>query len=361
MQFHKSVCVREVALVLCLFFLVGPAMSEGVQEGSGSAASGPKTVAVYDEEDREVVAPSPPERIIVLSHYMATVVGAFDMVEYTVGRTDQSIFPPSMQDVTIVSESMSRPNVELLLEQRPDFIIGNPSLKPEQREVLDKAYIPYYLAKGYDLDSIEATVEDLGVVFDDKERANQLLSFIREYRSVVERRLEGVPESDKPRVFYEHAAGSYQTLSKGSSSHLRLVYAGAYNVAQDETDNAPKVSAEWVMEKNPEIILRQFSPVRLSLPLDVEMTEEVLKPVRDEIMNRPGLGETDAVKKGQVYLIGNKIWAGLRSLIGQVYMAKLFHPDLFDDLNPREIHREMLDRFFGLPLEGTWLYPEISD
>jgi ABC-type Fe3+-hydroxamate transport system substrate-binding protein len=40
---------------------------------------------------------------------------------------------------------------------------------------------------------------------------------------------------------------------------------------------------------------------------------------------------------------------------------KLFHPDLFDDLDPQAIHEVYLDRFQGIPItyeeEGVFFYP----
>ncbi|MDD2834714.1 MAG: hypothetical protein PHY05_01055 [Methanothrix sp.] len=37
--------------------------------------------------------------------------------------------------------------------------------------------------------------------------------------------------------------------------------------------------------------------------------------------------------------------------------AKLFHPDLFEDLDPAELNKEYLKEFQGLELEGAWVYP----
>ena len=39
------------------------------------------------------------------------------------------------------------------------------------------------------------------------------------------------------------------------------------------------------------------------------------------------------------------------SWIGTVYLAKLVQPNLFQDLDPRELHQEYLTRFLGLDFD----------
>ncbi len=42
-----------------------------------------------------------------------------------------------------------------------------------------------------------------------------------------------------------------------------------------------------------------------------------------------------------------------------LYMGKWFHPDLFEDVDPAAVEKEMLEKFYGMEMEGTWAYPEI--
>jgi len=50
-------------------------------------------------------------------------------------------------------------------------------------------------------------------------------------------------------------------------------------------------------------------------------------------------------------------------LLGAVYHAKQFHPDLFSDLDPKEMHQEYLEKFQGIKFdvnkEGLFVYPPI--
>jgi len=54
--------------------------------------------------------------------------------------------------------------------------------------------------------------------------------------------------------------------------------------------------------------------------------------------------------------------SGCRGFIQVAYMAKWFHPELFEDLDPKAIHQEYLTRFQGLDIDldkkGVFVYPE---
>ncbi|NYT10429.1 MAG: hypothetical protein GKC09_10960 [Methanosarcinales archaeon] len=42
-----------------------------------------------------------------------------------------------------------------------------------------------------------------------------------------------------------------------------------------------------------------------------------------------------------------------------LYLAKWFHPELFQDIDPAAVEKDMLQKFYGLNLEGAWAYPEV--
>ncbi|MDD3710966.1 MAG: ABC transporter substrate-binding protein, partial [Methanothrix sp.] len=102
----------------------------------------------------------------------------------------------------------------------------------------------------------------------------------------------------------------------------------------------------------PDIIISQISS--LVLP-----TEEALRDKRDEILSRPELKKTDAVRKQKVYVSHLSLRRGPRLVGYLLYLARWFHPELFMDIDPAAVEREMLRKFYGINLEGSWAYPEI--
>jgi iron complex transport system substrate-binding protein len=39
-----------------------------------------------------------------------------------------------------------------------------------------------------------------------------------------------------------------------------------------------------------------------------------------------------------------------------LYLAKWFHPSLFEDIDPAAIHEQMIQKFFGVELDGVFAY-----
>ncbi len=65
-----------------------------------------------------------------------------------------------------------------------------------------------------------------------------------------------------------------------------------------------------------------------------------------------------AVEDGRVHIISSRVTkGGVRSIVGSLYLAKWFHPDLFEDIDPEAVHRELVQKFYGLELEGVYVYP----
>lgn len=72
------------------------------------------------------------------------------------------------------------------------------------------------------------------------------------------------------------------------------------------------------------------------------------------------------MKKGDVYLVSgcfrNDATGGL---IGVAYMAKLFFPEIFADLDPQAIHQEYLTRFlrldYNISEHGVFIYPPLEE
>ena len=81
------------------------------------------------------------------------------------------------------------------------------------------------------------------------------------------------------------------------------------------------------------------------------------KAMRDEIMSRPELATTNAVKNGQVYVISFDVAGGAGKKFGPVFLARALYPEKFQDLDPLAFYREYLEKFQGLKYQGVYFYP----
>ncbi|MDQ1252625.1 MAG: iron complex transport system substrate-binding protein, partial [Euryarchaeota archaeon] len=131
--------------------------------------------------------------------------------------------------------------------------------------------------------------------------------------------------------------------------------AGGLNIAAGLAGTSVEVESEWVIEKNPDFM---FADLMKGFDSGPGKTEEDMKNLLVKVLsNRPGFEKVNAVKNNRVYLIDRDVIGGPRWVIGRIYFAKCMHPELFEDINPAEIHKEYLKKFHNLEVAGTWVYP----
>lgn len=143
----------------------------------------------------------------------------------------------------------------------------------------------------------------------------------------------------------------YSTMASATTFHNLTVAAGGINIAADQPVDYPTVDPEWVVERDPDIIFSYATNTA-----DENLTDK-MKEIHDEIISWPELVDVKAVKNDQVYILGNPVAWGISSVVGDLYLAKWFHPDLFEDIDPEAVHREFLLKFFGEQLTEKSVYP----
>jgi len=202
----------------------------------------------------------------------------------------------------------------------------------------------------YKLESLPAEVRLLGKVFGEEKRAESYAAFIERHINLVRERTDRLSAADRRTVFWEQYS-AYHTSSAKSEHHNLITLAGGRNIAADEPVKSPVVSAEWVLQHNPAVIIKhEIGGGYLS-------TEEPLRRSYTSLIERPGWHQLAAVRDGRVHVISTEIGSGPRVVIGLLYMAKWLQPELFRDVDPDAVHREFLRRFYGMDLRGIYVYP----
>jgi len=52
----------------------------------------------------------------------------------------------------------------------------------------------------------------------------------------------------------------------------------------------------------------------------------------------------------------------VRSIIAELYLAKWFHPELFKDVDPEAVHRDLVKNFYDIELDGdAYIYPKYDN
>lgn len=354
----KKQVIMLIALILALgmFFSLARGGSE-TPTSSGQLAK----VMVRDSQERQVTVNCPPERVVVLSQYIAEIIKGLGEERRVVGIDEYSKrntrWPSYVLQLPSVGQGANF-DVEKIISLQPDLVLGR-NLKPEIQAKLQQAGIPYLCVYGYKVKKLPEEIRLLGRVFQQEAKAEEYAGFIEEHWKSVRERVENLPPEKKPRVYWESSQGDYSTYGEDSGAGPLIRWAGGLNIAAEkgpvETLGNPKVSAEWVLEKNPDIIIKY---VGRNLTGWESSDLKKLQQIRQEILSRPGLKETNAVKNHRVYLVFDTVTCAPRGAAGLYYLARWFHPQLFQDIQPEEVHREMMKRFYQQDLEGVWVYPD---
>lgn len=150
--------------------------------------------------------------------------------------------------------------------------------------------------------------------------------------------------------YYTPGTKSFAVWSKDYYRSVLVRMAGGKNLGDEISGSSRlKVDPEWVIERNPEVIVR--SVTNQVLGYDINDASEA-KALRDDFLSLTEWAEVDVVKNKRVYLAPHAylLVGGASGLIGCVYWAKWFYPDLFEDIDPQEMHQEFVTKYQHLDL-----------
>jgi len=322
---------------------------------------------IVDSSGRDVTVYKPLEKIVVFNSETVETIRSLKAEDKIIGvgkyTLEDSTYFPELSTLPSVG-SVWTPDLEAVLELHPDavFIYGTfmntsadeiedtlQSADPNLVVVRVDCYIP---------ESYEAEVEMVGTVLEREEEASEFIEFYDECLMPIETVVSGLSEDDKPTVYFESWV-DYRTATQGAAWHDKLVMAGGENIFGDLALSYTDVDPESIIERNPEIVVKLCGAGELTFGGYDENDTSEMAALRDEVMARPGWDAIDAVKNDQVYVLSNDILGGAQHFIGVAYLAKLFHPDLFVDLDPSAVHQEYLTKYQGLDLQGVYIYPEL--
>ena len=315
-----------------------------------------------------VTVNKPVKRIIPYMSSQADAVRVLKAENMVVGISSsfayEKILLPVMTEQPVVG-SWYTPDYEAIIAVEPDIVIQTPKYSPELEEKVEPAGI---IVVRLDLSSPEIIVENmkkLGYILDRRMEAEEFIEWYESYMDEIKDRTEGLSEDDKPRVYLELYPYTddwkYKTWGKGSTADLQCTIAGGINIASDFEGN-PEVEPEWVVKQNPDFII---AIVTSRLPSGYGVDDWTgVEAVWETAMNLPELQNINAIKNENVYVVASDTRCGIQNIISTVYLAKWFHPELFEYLDPQAIHQEYLDRFqridYDIMKHGVFVYPKPS-
>jgi iron complex transport system substrate-binding protein len=324
-----------------------------------------KELTLVDTDDRIVTVEKPITSIAcTISHLVETLRSIKVEKSMIVGLTDGTIqstsYFPEFGDVTSIGSSFGSIDVEMVVVLNPDIVLIHPTTRgvgtTQVVKKLEAADITVYCSRTNIPTTYVEEMRKLGYIFGKQDEADEFIEFYEGFLNSIGEKVDDISEEDKPKVYSE-----YNSYAIGAKDEYPVTLAGGKCIFAGLPSG--NVDPEAVATSNPNVIVRIATDEADTRAAGDTAT---LMEARTEIMGRPMLQNVAAVKNGRVYVITSPFWpylphSGCRHFIGVGYLAKWFHPELFEDLDPKAIHQEYLTEFQGLDYDldeqGVFVYP----
>jgi iron complex transport system substrate-binding protein len=241
-------------------------------------------------------------------------------------------------------------NVEKIVCEKPDVVIGGGGLASNvafQKKTGIPAVRGWFQGGKYTFfGNLYSQFEFFGTLLDKEEEAEELRAFVEEKLDKVREVTSEIPDSEKPKVYIvsrssSSSRGGFETTLPNFEP---IDIAGGINVADDAGekggDLSLKVLKEQVIKWNPDIILIN----RRSLTRPALVTIE-------SVLLDPDLQTVNAVKNESVYYSITPHSYGKPAdwvIANTLYLAKLFYPDKFEDMDLEKEGNEIYEAFLGV-------------
>lgn len=273
-------------------------------------------LTITDYTGKEVTISAEPQRIITFFPSNTEILYELELDEKVIAVTINDDYPLDVQEkVEYVFTDGVNPNIEQALNLDPDLIIFG-----AHNDELIKSYadlnIPVVKYNPQSIDEVYQTIEDLGVITNTQEEAQQLLADMKKKEEVISNKISSVNEQDRNRVWVEVSSDLW-TCGKDTFMNELIEEAGGINIV--DTAGWVQYSEENVIEKNPEIIFTTYGYYDSNAVINV--------------LTREGWNGIDAVKYNQVFDIDSNLInrPGPRIIDAIEELAKAMYPYLFED------------------------------
>jgi iron complex transport system substrate-binding protein len=246
--------------------------------------------------------------------------------------------------------------------ERASFTVGG----LDQKRIFENNLkdIPLICLNMREQDTLVKNVRTYGYILDREQEAEEFIDWYSEYYDLFLSRTASLSDDERPRCVIEYTP--YYCYASGSSLGQVLALAGGKNILDKKIGpDDPKygsmldIEPEFVVREDPEYIFKAVGSWDSGYQFD---NSRALAAYKEQVMNRTELANTAAVRGNDAYCMSFWILIGAgNNIIGTSYVAKLLHPDLFQDIDPSAIHQEYVDRFcrmdFDVKEQGAFLYP----
>jgi len=349
------------SLILILFFICGISGCLSASQGTGSAGSPnpgvtDQTVTITDSLNRTVTLMGYPQRIVaanqVVLDYLILLGAGGSVVGVPEFELENKALMGYLPNATGIGGSVANINCEQIVALKPDLVIAFAKYPPKADALLNSTHIPEVYFNNFDSPDEDDEVLELGRLVGNEKKAEEYVRFTNSSMAAIQSRLSAT-SGKKPRVYVEYLT-DYMTYGGGSRLDRIVTFLHADNIAHNVSADYPTISSEWIIEQDPDIIIKLVSGISL------RDNTTTLKDAHSGLVTRPGFSNLSAVRNHRVYVINYDMLSTTRQVPGMLYLAKMFYPAEFSDIDPYAVLNESAYRFQpGIDHIST-VYPPVS-
>lgn len=280
-------------------------------------------VAVTNYDDTELLVNEKPNKVASLTLGMDEMLLELVEDDRVVGLSGKNA---DNKAVSNVSEEASKfpkieNNIEVLLAQKPDLVIGSSWIKDEFLQQLKDNNMAYY---GYKtpktIEEQKQIILDLSKILGEEEKGKNIVDDIDLRMAKVKETIKKSAEKDVKVMAYNMHGSSN---AKGTIFDDIVNNIGANNVSsQAGLEGVAEISKEKIIELNPEVL------ILMAWEKD-DLNE--FEAFANDLKNDKSLENIDAIKNDRVYIASSRCMTSVSHHIieGLEFMAESVYPDVY--------------------------------
>ncbi len=253
---------------------------------------------ITDDLGREVKIPEKIERAVSLAPNLTEIVFAVGAGERLVGRTSYDNFPPEATTIPTIGDTMN-PNIENIIALKPQVVLVSTASQIQTfTNTLDQQNIAYFITNPGDLEGIYKSIQQIGEIFGNGEKAREVVEKLQKRVSEVEAKTKNM---EKPKVFLQISREPLYTIGADSFLTDLIERAGGVSVTKNVPTAYPKLSKETALALDPDIIVLSesadnFAPNNAFKDSKAVKNGKVFK-INADIISRPAPRIVDALEQ----------------------------------------------------------------
>jgi len=224
-----------------------------------------------------------PQKIVSFAPAFTETLIDLGLRQRIVGVTTSSDYLKETKDIQKVGFYV-QPSLEKIVSLKPDLVLVADYVGQESIcKTLERLGIKVVVFRHRGVKGIFEMVEEIGRLCDKEKEAKILLKEMRKSIDEIRNRVKNLK---RPRVYIEVGYNPLFTAGRGSHINDLIEIAGGENIAKEIDKPYPRISQEFVIQKDPEVIILPY--------MGRGYTKENLK-------KRSGWENISAVKSNRIY------------------------------------------------------------